>query len=92
MKFRKKPVVIDAVQVSKHMGLEPDWFATAVTKRQIDTYGMGKFGEGPVYVEIHTLEGHMRGDEGDYIIRGVLGEFYPCKSDIFELTYEPAKD
>lgn len=41
-------------------------------------------------IEIRTLEGTMRGDPGDYIIRGVQGEFYPCKPDIFKATYEPA--
>jgi hypothetical protein len=38
---------------------------------------------------IHTLEGDMRADEGDWVIQGVAGEFYPCKPHIFELTYEP---
>jgi hypothetical protein len=41
-------------------------------------------------VTITTLEGVMRADPGDWIIRGVKGEFYPCKPDIFEATYEPA--
>jgi hypothetical protein len=46
---------------------------------------------GPDAVVIDTLEGSMRGDLGDYIIRGVQGEFYPCKPDIFVATYEPAE-
>ncbi len=41
---------------------------------------------------IETLEGNMRADVGDYIIKGVNGEFYPCKPDIFEKTYEPVED
>jgi hypothetical protein len=41
---------------------------------------------------IHTLEGEMRADVGDYVITGVHGEQYPCKSDIFALTYEPVDD
>lgn len=47
--------------------------------------------EGPIteVQEIETLEGVMRADVGDYIITGVKGERYPCKPDIFELTYEP---
>jgi hypothetical protein len=90
-KFRKKPVVIDAVQISKHMGLTPDWFADAVTSNEVITHGLGKFGEGPIYIEIPTLEGVMRGDDGDWIIRGVKGELYPCKPDIFMTTYEPAE-
>jgi hypothetical protein len=40
------------------------------------------------HVDIHTMEGTMRGDVGDWIIRGVKGEFYPCKPDIFAATYE----
>jgi hypothetical protein len=39
-------------------------------------------------VVIETLEGNMTADKGDYIIKGIKGEFYPCKPDIFELTYE----
>lgn len=88
MKFRKKPVVIEAVRVSKHMGLEPQWFADAVTNRAVITHGMGKFGEDRVYVEIDTLEGRMLGNEGDWIIKGVQGELYPCRNDIFAATYE----
>jgi hypothetical protein len=41
-----------------------------------------------VWIEIPTLEGVMRANYGDYIIKGVQGEFYPCKPDIFEATYE----
>jgi hypothetical protein len=40
------------------------------------------------FLEIHTLEGDMRADVGDWIVRGVKGEFYPCKPDIFEATYD----
>jgi len=43
-------------------------------------------------VIIHTLEGDMKANVGDYIITGVKGEKYPCKPDIFEQTYEPVKD
>jgi hypothetical protein len=50
------------------------------TMRQVDP--------GPAYLLIHTLEGEMRADVGDYIIRGIAGEFYPCKAEIFEATYE----
>lgn len=45
---------------------------------------------GPLVIEIETLEGTMRAEPGDWIIRGVKGEFYPCKPDIFEATYETA--
>lgn len=91
MKYRKKPVVIEAVQIAQRFGW-PDWFHQAVNENQVITYGMGKFGEGPVYCQINTLEGVMRADEGDWVIRGVKGELYPCKPDIFAATYEPAED
>ena len=42
-------------------------------------------------VNIHTLEGVMRADPGDWIIKGIKGEFYPCKPDIFAATYEPVE-
>jgi hypothetical protein len=87
-KFRKKPVVIDAVQISQRF-MWPDWFHQAVTENRIITHGIGKFGEGPVFCEIATLEGTMRADDGDWIIRGIKGEVYPCKPDIFAATYDP---
>ena len=70
MKYRKKPVVIEASQ----------WF---------------KHGDHPAVTDIGfiaTLEGNMQVTPGDYIITGVKGEHYPCKPDIFELTYEPVGD
>jgi len=73
MKFRKRPVVIDAVQWFK-MGDHP-----AVTE----------FERGNGWVD--TLEGGHVVSPGDWIITGVKGEHYPCKPDIFELTYEPAE-
>jgi hypothetical protein len=82
-KFRKKPVVIEAVI----------WDGSAHTANTFigDGYGTAWWyeGEGPRMV-IPTLEGNHTADLGDYIIKGVKGEFYPCKPDIFELTYDPA--
>lgn len=86
-KFRKKPVVIEAIQVEQRM-LWPDWFHDAVTDNRIIVHGVGKYGSGDVYVEIATAEGVMRGDIGDWVIRGIKGELYPCKPDIFAATYE----
>lgn len=83
-KFRKKPVVIDAFK----LGVDPipDWFMDRVSDDTITLRGeMYRPLEG---AEIATLEGVMRGDYGDYIIRGVQGEIYPCKPDIFAQTYE----
>lgn len=78
--FKKKPVVIEAMQlltdtaqeVSDFVGLPVRW--TVLREPAID---------------IPTLEGTMTAGEGDWIIKGVQGEFYPCKSDIFEATYQP---
>lgn len=87
--FRKKPVVIDAFQHvagKVDMASVPRWLVDAMLARTI------RAPEGADYLDIHTLEGVMRADRGDWIIRGVKGELYPCKPDIFAATYEPAED
>jgi hypothetical protein len=92
MKFRKKPVVIDAVTwYGKYSGGTgwPDWFRDAMDNGGIGL-GPGN-GCGSFKLHIHTLEGMMTADSGDKIIRGVKGEIYPCKPDIFEATYERAE-
>jgi hypothetical protein len=78
MKYRKKPVVIDAVQYKAN---EPasDWYSDSEAIR---------FDDGGCF--IRTLEGDMRVSDGDWVIRGIKGEIYPCKPDIFEATYEAA--
>ena len=92
MKYRKKPVVIEAVQIDKRMDItSPDWWAQAIQQNKVILHGMGKLTRDEPWVEISTLEGTMRGDRGDWIIRGVQGELYPCKPDIFEMTYEVAE-
>ena len=89
MKYRKKPVVIEAFRYA--MDSRPDWFDTKVTSNEIITYvGTDIRDSSQYYCEIKTLEGIMRGNCGDYIIKGVQGEVYPCKPDIFEMTYELA--
>lgn len=85
MKFRKKPVVIEAVlwngtQVSE----VTEWISDALHNDTIMRFGDK--------VVIKTLEGNMIANPGDYIIKGVKGELYPCKPDIFEQTYESIKD
>ena len=90
MKFRKKPVVIEAMQIP------PKWDGKTVPTAQSDvwvwlqhhTAPWGYADDGGV--DIKTLEGVMHASPGDWIIRGVKGEFYPCKPDIFDATYEPA--
>ena len=87
MKYRKKPVVIDAIQ-----------FVDTVSRiGEIQEFMGGKTirvdyadRNNPI-IKIETLEGVMAANVGDYIIKGVKGEFYPCKPDIFEATYEVAE-
>lgn len=81
MKYRKKPVVIEAMQ---------NVFGRAETiSTWMKSNGISPTFDGLTYT-IQTLEGSMRADRGDWIIKGVKGEFYPCKPDIFAATYEPA--
>ena len=91
MKYRKKPVVIDAFQLNSRGLVEEDWFWDAVSKNEIITYYFGELYPEDAYCDIKTWEGTMRAKTGDYIIRGVNGEIYPCKADIFEKTYELVK-
>jgi hypothetical protein len=83
MKFRKKPVVIEAVQITA------EWFDG---DHPNPLHPMGLWID-PVMrlVQIPTLEGMMLGGEGDWLITGVKGERYPCKDDIFRITYEPVE-
>ena len=85
MKFRKKPVVIEAWPV-------PDREAARRTEG-VCMGGYGCPGRGPEdsYPHVHTLEGDHTWTPGDWLIRGVKGEYYFCKPDIFEQTYEPAE-
>lgn len=80
-KFRKKPVVIDAFQWT--IDEVPLWWKAPGLDVQVET--------ATGVAIIPTLEGRMRANPGDYIIKGVKGEIYPCKPDIFEATYEPAE-
>jgi len=89
MEYRKKPVVIEAFKYG--IDNRPDWFSDKVTSNEIITYvGTDLRDPSEYYCEIKTLEGIMRGNCGDYIIKGVKGEVYACKPDIFEMTYELA--
>lgn len=96
MKYKKKPVVIEAIQLKVDNFDEICEFMgeTPVPKHNPD-YGIDEHGNtnNPylgVYIE--TLEGKMLANCGDYIIKGVSGEFYPCKPDIFEKTYDIVED
>ena len=80
MRYRKKPVVIEAFR----LGIDsiPDWCMKKTVDREIHIYGE------PAEADIITLEGVMHANFGDFIIKGVKGELYPCKADIFFATYE----
>jgi len=80
MKFKKKPVVIEAVQY------------TDDNKPECMVFLEGNWDNTISYPNIRTLEGVMRVSEGDWIIKGIKGEFYPCKPDIFEQTYDEADE
>ena len=101
MKFRKKPVVIEAIfwtgsnirEVSlwaasahfEHGGAEPNERHEVALPIELISKGDGEFD-----LVIRTLEGELRASHGDWIICGVKGEFYPCKPDVFDATYETA--
>jgi hypothetical protein len=87
MKYRKKPVVIEAFR----LGIDciPDWFMDKVTSNDV-TLAINQVGEVRC-ASIKTLEGTMTANVGDFVIKGVKGELYPCKADIFYATYEESE-
>lgn len=88
MKYRKKPVIIEAIQFEDNSDriIEIHEFMGG------DTIRVNYEDKDNPYLKIETLEGIMKASVGDYIIKGVDGEFYPCKPDIFEKTYERVID
>jgi hypothetical protein len=82
MKYKNKPVVIEAIRYTGENACELHQFFTNLTDIDVDNG----------HVKIKTLEGDMLVSAGDYVIKGVKGEFYPCKPDIFEMTYEAVID
>ncbi len=86
-KFRKKPVVIEAMRLEA--GSREDaafWIGESFDGWQTCLPGHAEL------LRIRTLEGVMEASDGDWIIKGVAGEFYPCKPDIFATTYESVAD
>ena len=90
MKYRKRPVIIEALELRWD-----NW------NEMCDFAGVGRLEDGKPCGEIDakvlklfipTLEGLMTATQGDFIIRGIQGEYYPCKPDIFEATYEKVED
>lgn len=85
--FRKKPVVIEAWPVREILRLAREsWNELPESIRA--AYESGDFIFGSDFIQVKTLEGSMTGGLSDALIRGVQGELYPCKKDIFEATYE----
>lgn len=89
MQYRKKPVVIEAVQWNGRNLKEIEDFAGQALDYEIyDTAYQAGVAPPKARILIHTLEGDHEAKVGDYIIKGVQGEFYPCKPEIFVKTYE----
>lgn len=87
-KYRKKPVEIEAFEFCK------DFMKVGANCKGVPDWGISAYDDGVIYFDdkdecfIKTLEGDHHVSVGDYIIQGVKGELYPCKPDIFEVTYE----
>lgn len=87
-KYKKKPVVIEAIQFNEN------FIGTECSQEFNKAFRNGDISEtqDKNRLIIRTLEGNMTANKGDYIIKGVNGEFYPCKPDIFTKTYEKVSD
>jgi hypothetical protein len=90
-KYRKKPIVVEAIQFTGDNWQEiKEWMWNNGSRRycteRVDEKG------NVIAIILKTPEGYMEAIKGDYIIKGVAGEFYPCKPGIFEATYEEVKD
>jgi len=83
MKYRKKPVVVEAA-VWDGIHVDPLWELDPEHTQPFTLDGAG-------HVTVRTIEGPLAASPGDWIIKGVKGEFYPCKPDIFAMTYEVAE-
>ena len=80
-RYQKKPVIVEAVEIR-----EPNLPGDVAKWCGGSVQGVGAVGE-KVWIDVPTLEGVMKASYGDFIIKGVQGEFYPCKPDIFHATY-----
>jgi len=95
MRYRKKPVVIEAFMFGRDE--YPEWFTSAVNSGDVKILN-APFGEqrpitigkniSPGMLKIKTIEGWVQCKEGNFVIKGVAGEIYPCRFDIFTDTYE----
>lgn len=94
-KYKKKPVIIEAIQLTKSEKSVYDVLCFIGQEPNLDSYNQelqfSRYVDEVVYttgIKIKTLEGDMIASVGDFIIKGINGEFYPCKPDIFAKTYE----
>ena len=86
MKYRKKPIVIDAYKLhAVDCNCCPEWLRDFIHNKDLCEIHVD-------HITIKTLKGWMRANKGDYIIRGIKGEFFPCKPEIFEAIYEKVED
>jgi hypothetical protein len=94
MKYKKKPVEIEAIELTPINVFEVTAFIDGKRPDIGSDIALDKFGDYERlvskrgYININTLEGVMKACFGDYIIKGVKGEFYPCKPDVFAMTYD----
>lgn len=94
-KYVKKPVEIEAIQLKEDNIIEVFDFLDGANYKEtksaeeLEDFSKAMLEQG--YIEIETLEGYMKASFGDYIIKGIKGEFYPCKPDIFIATYEEVR-
>lgn len=91
-RFRKRPVVIEAMRLRAYTQGLTDGDIWRWMRDGGATFVMDQMDPGPAFMRIDTLEGEMTAQVGDWIIKGVQGEFYPCKPDIFAMTYEPVPE
>lgn len=95
-RYRKKPVEIEAVQFTgDNVGEIAEFMGISLCGLQVSVDAVLRMDgdySGNTHIHIPTLEGTMTANCGDWIIKGVKGEFYPCKPDIFEETYERVKE
>lgn len=80
MKYRKKPIVIEAWQWTGNFADAPTWIKEGAVSEDVNSL-----------LRVVTLEGEMYASLGDFVIKGIQGEIYPCKPDIFIATYDPAE-
>lgn len=94
MKYRKKPLVIDAFQMTRERhDITTDWPLWLHTaQRNGLVLSVYRDGDGSKDFEVKTPEGILAVSENDWIIRGVKGELYPCKPDVFTASYEPVEE